>query len=43
VGLKPLIRFALQKGEGLGFNNQRVLHDHFAFNANQPGRLGGMF
>ncbi len=34
-----LITFALQQGEGLIFNNQRVLHGRSAFKAEQPGRL----
>ena len=33
-----LISFALKKGEGLLFNNQRVLHGRTAFKAEQPGR-----
>ena len=33
-----LIQFALQKGEGLLFNNQRVLHGRTAFKAERPGR-----
>lgn len=32
------IRFALAAGEGLVFNNQRVLHGRTAFRAEQPGR-----
>jgi len=34
-----LIVLALQKGEGLIFNNQRVLHGRSAFKAEQPGRV----
>ena len=33
-----LIRFPLQAGQGLIFNNQRVLHGRTAFNSEQPGR-----
>jgi alpha-ketoglutarate-dependent taurine dioxygenase len=33
-----MIRFALAAGEGLVFNNQRVLHGRSAFEAEQPGR-----
>ena len=33
-----LIQFALQKGEGLLFDNQRVLHGRTAFKAERPGR-----
>ena len=35
---KLLIRFGLKVGEGLLFNNQRVLHGRTAFRAEQPGR-----
>ena len=34
-----LITFPLQKGEGLLFDNQRVLHGRTAFKAEEPGRL----
>ena len=33
-----LITFPLQKGEGLLFDNQRVLHGRTAFKAEEPGR-----
>ncbi|MGI9291769.1 MAG: TauD/TfdA family dioxygenase [Gammaproteobacteria bacterium] len=33
-----LITFSLKKGEGLLFDNQRVLHGRTAFEAEQPGR-----
>ena len=33
-----LINFALKTGEGLLFNNQRILHGRTAFTAEQPGR-----
>lgn len=34
-----LVTFALKKGEGLIFNNQRVLHGRSTFKDEQPGRL----
>jgi hypothetical protein len=33
-----LITFELEKGEGLLFDNQRVLHGRTAFEPEQPGR-----